>query len=72
MPLVSAERAWAYSMQLRSELTLQPEKRPHFVRKLAKAAKWASVLVTLCEATTDERTQLEAEVCSNQTVNDAL
>jgi signal recognition particle subunit SRP68 len=34
--------------------------RNHFMRRLAKAAKWAAQLETLCAATGDERTALEA------------
>jgi hypothetical protein len=51
IPLVNAERAWAYSMDLKKEVENEgghaPEKRHHSIRRLTKAAFWASELSRL-------------------------
>lgn len=54
IPLIMAERAWAYAMQLRQESTTEPRKRFHVVGKLRKACAYALQLQDLCK------------VCANQ------
>ena len=58
IPLLNAERAWAYSMELKGEAEAEAakddgghesRKRLHLLQRLAKAAKWAKQLQTLCE-----------------------
>ncbi|CAM9304369.1 unnamed protein product [Scytosiphon promiscuus] len=61
IPLMTAERAWAYAMQRKQETAGAPYRvRRHVVTRLAKAAKWAGDLEALCLKTADERTCLEA------------
>lgn len=48
IPLISAERAWAYAMQLKQESNIEPRKRFHLVRKLRKACSYALHLQELC------------------------
>ncbi|EFN58517.1 hypothetical protein CHLNCDRAFT_140581 [Chlorella variabilis] len=66
IPLVQAERAWAYAMDLKSQLEqdMVPQKRQHLIRRLAKAARHAADLVALAAQRCDARTQLEAEAYS--------
>ncbi|KAL4457793.1 hypothetical protein ABPG75_012658 [Micractinium tetrahymenae] len=66
IPLVQAERAWAYAMDLKSQLEQEQvaAKRQHLVRRLSKAASHAAELVALTAARCDARTQLEAEAYS--------
>jgi len=54
------ERCWALSMSLKEDVD-NPRSKFYASRKLAKAAKWSNHLVTLCNATADERTKVEAE-----------
>lgn len=63
VPLFSAERAWAYAMELKkaTEERMDLRKRHHLVRRLAKAAKWAGQLAALAAARADTRSGLEAE-----------
>jgi len=65
IPLVNAERAWAYSLELKREVEAAPAKaaaaRRHSVRRLAKAAYWAGELAKLAAARCDTRSALEAE-----------
>ena len=68
MPLVDAERCWAYAMQLKSEANTEPRKRFHMVSRLKKAVGHAEVLGALCENDKcDARTKLEAQVCCDST-----
>ncbi|KAG5192897.1 hypothetical protein JKP88DRAFT_346319 [Tribonema minus] len=64
IPLMFAERSWAFAMQLKQDLgsssSTSSAERHHLMRRLSKAAKWASDLETLCAAAGDERTALEA------------
>ena len=75
LPLVQAERAWSYAMQLQSDIQHADEKgdqdgrggsvsrmRFHAVRRLKKAVAWAKELAELTVARADPRTALEAEV----------
>merc|ERR1719193_2944856 len=65
IPLVSAERAWSYGMQLKADnaiaATFSSKARRQSIRRFVKAAKWATVLESLSEAHAGRRTQLEAE-----------
>ncbi|XP_019556275.2 signal recognition particle subunit SRP68 [Aedes albopictus] len=65
IPLMLAERAWAYAMQLRQESNTEPRKRFHLVGKLRKATVYALQLQELCNSEyCDARTKLEAEAYS--------
>lgn len=65
IPLMLAERAWAYAMQLRQEANTEPRKRFHLVGKLRKATVYALQLQELCNSEyCDARTKLEAEAYS--------
>eukprot|EP00118_Oscarella_pearsei_P017162 m.169314 g.169314 ORF g.169314 m.169314 type:complete len:591 (+) comp38984_c0_seq2:48-1820(+) len=65
LPLMNAERAWAYAMQLRQLANTEPRKRFHMARRLKKAAKHAVSLSKLCETgICDARTKLEAQAYS--------
>ena len=63
VPLMMAERAWAFAMALRQEANTEPRKRFHLVNKLRKACTYALQLQELCNVTEvcDARTKLEAE-----------
>eukprot|EP00747_Dinoflagellata_sp_TGD_P207426 gnl/TRDRNA2_/TRDRNA2_81004_c0_seq1.p1 gnl/TRDRNA2_/TRDRNA2_81004_c0~~gnl/TRDRNA2_/TRDRNA2_81004_c0_seq1.p1 ORF type:complete len:592 (+),score=147.52 gnl/TRDRNA2_/TRDRNA2_81004_c0_seq1:67-1842(+) len=65
IPLVNAERAWSYGVQLKADnataSALNPQWRQHSVRRFAKASKWAEKLIEVCKVHGDQRTQLEAE-----------
>eukprot|EP01105_Mastigella_eilhardi_P017742 TRINITY_DN4091_c0_g1_i1.p1 TRINITY_DN4091_c0_g1~~TRINITY_DN4091_c0_g1_i1.p1 ORF type:complete len:483 (-),score=149.29 TRINITY_DN4091_c0_g1_i1:1148-2596(-) len=61
IPLMTAERAWTMWMALKHEETPpQPRVRIHMIHRLKKAVKWAAQLDTLCKATANSRTSLEA------------
>lgn len=49
LPLVLAERNWAYAMQLRQEANTEPRKKFHLVQKLRKACVYALQLEELCK-----------------------
>ncbi|KDR24278.1 signal recognition particle subunit SRP68 [Zootermopsis nevadensis] len=62
IPLMIAERAWSYAMQLRQEANTEPRKRFHLISRLRKATTNALHLQTLCESSKcDARTKLEAQ-----------
>lgn len=65
VPLVSAERAWSYGVQLKADnaaaSATKPRWRHHSVNRFSKAVKWAKMLESLCKVHADQRTQLEAE-----------
>lgn len=62
IPLMMAERAWGYAMQLKQEANTEPRKKFHLIARLQKASKIASDLETLCDsAKCDARTKLEAQ-----------
>ncbi|KAJ8963661.1 hypothetical protein NQ314_005452 [Rhamnusium bicolor] len=62
IPLVLAERCWAYAMQLRQEANTEPRKKFHLVQKLRKACVYAMQLDELCKQDRcDARTRLEAQ-----------
>jgi len=64
-PLVNAERAWSYGVQLKADNatagTWQPRWRLHCLRRFTKAVKWAEFLESVCKVHGDQRTQREAE-----------
>ena len=63
--LVQSERCWAYAMQLKNDMTAETQrKRFHLLKRLTKAAQSAKLLVELCGARADTRTQLQAEAYS--------
>jgi len=64
LPLIDAERAWAYAMQLKSEANTEPRKRFHMISRLRKAVQHANTLDRLCNDSGmfDARTKLEVEV----------
>uniref|UniRef100_A0A2L2Y0W4 Signal recognition particle subunit SRP68 n=1 Tax=Parasteatoda tepidariorum TaxID=114398 RepID=A0A2L2Y0W4_PARTP len=65
IPLMMAERAWGYAMQLKQEANTEPRKKFHLVSRLQKAAKIATDLEVLCESSKcDARTKLEAQAYS--------
>jgi len=62
IPLIEAERAWAYAMHDKQAAPEEPRKRHHAIRRLRKAtthAKAFAELVTECRRC-DARTELEA------------
>uniref|UniRef100_U5EUQ1 Signal recognition particle subunit SRP68 n=1 Tax=Corethrella appendiculata TaxID=1370023 RepID=U5EUQ1_9DIPT len=62
IPLMLAERAWAYGMQLRQESNTELRKKFHLIGKLRKACVYALQLQELCNSQyCDARTKLEAE-----------
>ncbi|CAH1992163.1 unnamed protein product [Acanthoscelides obtectus] len=62
IPLMLAERCWAYAMQLRQEANTEPRKKFHLVQKLRKACVFALQLDELCKVDRcDARTRLESQ-----------
>jgi len=62
IPIILAERAWAYAMQLRQESNTEPRKRFHLISKLRKACLYAAQVQELCNSShCDARSKLEAE-----------
>eukprot|EP00003_Mantamonas_plastica_P015531 TRINITY_DN262_c0_g1_i18.p1 TRINITY_DN262_c0_g1~~TRINITY_DN262_c0_g1_i18.p1 ORF type:complete len:520 (+),score=166.32 TRINITY_DN262_c0_g1_i18:16-1575(+) len=61
IPLVSAERAWAYSMQLKEESEENARARFHSLARLKKTVRFSQALKALCDEVADERTILEAD-----------
>lgn len=69
IPLMMAERAWGYAMQLKQEANTEPRKKFHVVSRLRKAVAYAVQLQTLCESDVcDARTKLEAQAYVSWTV----
>merc|ERR1719189_2672793 len=66
IPLVTAERAWAYYMQLKFESNSDPRKKYHMVNRLRKARKYAEQLEAVCADSekVDARTKLETQAYS--------
>uniref|UniRef100_A0AAG5CNY2 Signal recognition particle subunit SRP68 n=1 Tax=Anopheles atroparvus TaxID=41427 RepID=A0AAG5CNY2_ANOAO len=65
IPLMLAERAWSYAMQLRQESNTELRKRFHLIEKLRKSCVYALQLQELCGSDRcDARTKLEAEAYS--------
>jgi len=65
LPLYNAERAWSFAMQLKEEAPENPRAKFRMRNRLKRAVAYTSELVTLCEATADNRTKLEAEAYHN-------
>ncbi|XP_012171630.1 signal recognition particle subunit SRP68 [Bombus terrestris] len=62
VPLMMAERAWSYAMQLRQESNTEPRKKFHLISRLRKAATYSLQLQELIESVNcDARTKLEAQ-----------
>lgn len=62
VPLMMAERAWSFAMQLRQEANTEPRKKFHLVNRLKKACFYALKLQELCNSIAcDVRSKLEAE-----------
>lgn len=62
VPLMMAERAWSYAMQLRQESNTEPRKKFHLISRLKKAAAYSLQLQDLIEnINCDARTKLEAQ-----------
>lgn len=63
IPLILAERAWSYAMQLRQESNTEPRKKFHLVNKLRRACNYSLQLHELCSISQrlDGKTKLEAE-----------
>jgi len=60
--LFQAERAWAYSMQLKQEVNTDSRKKFHLLNRLRKAVKYANLLEVLSQSNRcDARTKLEAQ-----------
>jgi len=66
VPLVTAERAWAYYMQLKFESNSDPRKKFHMINRLRKAKKYAEQLelVSASSEKVDARTKLETKAYS--------
>jgi signal recognition particle subunit SRP68 len=45
IPLMTAERAWSYAMELKRDVGNEPIKRAHMIRRLKKATVHAAELV---------------------------
>lgn len=62
LPLIQAERAWSYAMQLQQESNTEPRKKFHLISRLRKAVTHAQHLEYLCQSPLcDARTKLEAQ-----------
>jgi len=68
IPLYNAERAWAYAMSLKQELSTNkntdPRIRMHIRGRFLRALKWAKLLKSICKKHTEEKTALEADAYS--------
>ncbi|XP_011635909.1 signal recognition particle subunit SRP68 [Pogonomyrmex barbatus] len=54
VPLIMAERAWSFAMQLRQESNTEPRKKFHLISRLKKAAAYSLQLQELIEARVEE------------------
>merc|ERR1712223_971815 len=63
VPLMNAERAWAYAMQLKFEMNTDSRKKFHMINRLRKAKVHADALEQLCINSTvvDARSKLETQ-----------
>lgn len=63
IPLMLAERAWSYAMQLRQESNTEPRKRFHLINKLRRACVYSLQLQDICTQSQrlDSKTKLEVE-----------
>uniref|UniRef100_A0A7S3ZB70 Signal recognition particle subunit SRP68 n=1 Tax=Lotharella globosa TaxID=91324 RepID=A0A7S3ZB70_9EUKA len=64
IPLLNAERAWSYAMELKKESAKDDDSRKHhhLLRKLSRAVRWSKDLRSLAMEVADDRTQVEAEL----------
>lgn len=69
IPMMTAERAWAYAMQLKFEMNTEPRKKYHMLNRLRKAEKESAKLEALvmeagekCTARAKLETQVIAEI----------
>lgn len=74
IPLFNAERAWAQAMELKKmvEEKMELKQRHHMVRRLAKAALWASQLARLASSKCDTRSRIEAEAYASWMLGSVL
>lgn len=62
LPLIQAERAWGYAMQLKQESNTEPRKKFHLIARLRKAVSHSIHLEYICQSPLcDARTKLEAQ-----------
>lgn len=63
IPLILAERAWAYAMQLRQEANTEQRKKFHLTNKLRRACIYSLQMQELCNQSQrlDSKTKLEVE-----------
>lgn len=62
IPLLNAERAWSYAMQLKNDINEDTSRKKfHMVKRLTKAVKWSTALQELCVTCADPKSQLESE-----------
>nr|CAG4648606.1 EOG090X04NF [Polyphemus pediculus] len=62
LPLIQAERAWSYAMQLKQESNTDFRKRFHLIARLRKAVAHSLHLEYICQSPLcDARTKLEAQ-----------
>ncbi|XP_014677050.1 PREDICTED: signal recognition particle subunit SRP68-like [Priapulus caudatus] len=62
VPLISAERAWSYAMQLKTESNTEPRKRFHMIERLRRATQHADALLRISNhEKCDARTKLEGQ-----------
>ena len=62
IPLICAERSWAYAMQCKQEASTETRRKFHMIRRLRKAVYWSTKLRDLCNdenSRCDARTKLE-------------
>nr|CAG4641629.1 EOG090X04NF [Eurycercus lamellatus] len=65
LPLIQAERAWGYAMQLKQESNTEPRKKFHLIARLRKAVSHTLHLEYVCQSPLcDARTKLEAQAYS--------
>jgi signal recognition particle subunit SRP68 len=65
LPLIQAERAWGYAMQLKQESNTEPRKKFHLIARLRKAVSHTIHLEYICQSPLcDARTKLEAQAYS--------
>ena len=65
LPLIQAERAWGYAMQLKQESNTEPRKKFHLLARLRKAVIHTLHLEYICQSPLcDARTKLEAQAYS--------
>ena len=65
LPVIQAERAWGYAMQLKQESNTEPRKKFHLINRLRKAVSHTLHLEYICQSPLcDARTKLEAQAYS--------